>query len=160
MRLRVHRAWLAATMSLAVLAVAGCASNHSPITAAPNPITAAPNGLRTFSVIHEMNGNPVVCPAFGLVNPVVGTLEGNASDKREPVWLKSADGRRLSVVWPQGFTVRFEPDAVLYNDQGKVVARAGQRTELSQTRAEEHAGTFDDPYIASGLLLGGCYPFQ
>lgn len=158
MRLQVRRAWLAATMSLAVLAVAACGSSGS--APSRSVITVAPNGLRTFSVIHEMNGNPVVCPAFGLVNPVVGTLEGNASDTREPVWLKTADGRRLSVVWPQGFTVRFEPDAVLYNDQGKVVARAGQRTELSQTRAEEHAGTFDDPYIASGLLLGGCYPFQ
>jgi len=28
------------------------------------------------------------------------------------------------------------------------------------SRPEEHAGTFDDPYIASGLILGGCYPFQ
>jgi len=42
----------------------------------------------------------------------------------------------------------------------KLARRAGQRTELSQTRPEEHAGTFDDPYIASGLILGGCYPFQ
>lgn len=70
----------------------------------------------------------------------------------------ATDGLRLSVVWPQGFSVRFEPDAVLSNEQGRVVAPAGERTELIQTRADEHAGTFDDPYIA-GLILGGCSPF-
>jgi hypothetical protein len=153
MRSGIRRARLAATISLVVLAVAGCAPSHG-------AITAAPNGLRTFRVFHETNGNPVACPAFALTHPVAGTLEGDQSDKREPVWLETADGRRLSVVWPEGFTVRFEPDAVLYNELGKVVARAGQRTELSQTSPEEHAGTFDDPYLASGLTLGGCYPYQ
>lgn len=59
----------------------------------------------------------------------------------------------------QGFSVRFEPDAVLSNEQGKVVARAGERTELSQTRPKDPAATFADPCITSGLLLSGCDPF-
>jgi hypothetical protein len=91
-------------------------------------------------------------------NPLVGTLEGQAG-AREPVWLRADDGRHLSVVWPADFTVRFEPNAVLRNEHGSVVAGAGERTRLDQVRPEEHAGTYDDPYIASGILLGGCYPF-
>jgi hypothetical protein len=114
--------------------------------------------LRTFTVIRESDGLPVVCPAFGLVSPVTGTFEGQAG-AREPVWIRSEVGQPLSVVWPGGFTVRFEPAAVLYNEDGKPVARAGERTELSQVRRDEHAGTYEDPYVASGILFDGCYPF-
>ncbi len=122
-------------------------------------ISTGPDGLRTFSVIRAIDGTPVVCAAFGLANPVVGTLQGNPRVPHEPVWLLTDDGRRLSVVWPEGFTVRFEPEAVLYNDQGRAVSRQGARTELSQVSPGEHAGTFDDPYIASGILFNDCYVF-
>jgi hypothetical protein len=37
--------------------------------------------------------------------------------------------------------------------------RAGRlRIVLGQTRPEDAAGTFDDPYFASGLVFGDCYP--
>ncbi len=39
-----------------------------------------------------------------------------------------------------------------------VVGRAGDRIELSQTRPSDAAGTFDEPYFASGLVFGDCYP--
>ena len=134
-------------------------------TAPPSPPTgldvtmrAGPDGLRTFTAIHNINGVVVACPAFAVTNPVRGRLEGDPDDDLEPIWLRAADGPRLSVVWPHGFRVRFEPDAVLYNDRGNAVARAGQMVELGQTAMDEHTGTFDDPYIASGGVLGGCHP--
>lgn len=121
-------------------------------------ITTAPDGLRTFTFITEFQGSPVACPAFGLVDPVHGTLEAQLGTL-EPVWLRAEDGRQLSVVWPAGYLVRFEPSAALYNELGEVVAREGQRVELSQTRWDEGAGTFEDPYIAQGLVFGGCYSY-
>lgn len=119
-------------VSLATLLVIACTTPRS-------VISTGAYGLRTFSVIRP-DGAPVACSAFGLVNPVIGTLEGNPSFSSETVWLQAPDGRRLSVVWPGGFSVRFEPSAAIYNEKGTVVARAGQRVALAQTRPETAAG--------------------
>jgi hypothetical protein len=94
---------------------------------------------------------------FVLARAVHGVLEGNPADPREPVWLQGPDGARISVVWPAGFSVRFSPKAVLYNEQGHPVARAGDSVTLPQVALGSHAGTFADPYLATGMLLGGCY---
>ncbi len=32
--------------------------------------------------------------------------------------------------------------------------------ELGQVHLGDHTGTLDDPYIASGLVLGGCYVYS
>jgi hypothetical protein len=132
-----------------LLTVAGCSAH--PV------ISTGPDGLRTFAVVRNPDGSSVACAAFGLTNPVAGILEGQAG-AREPVWLHAHDGRHLSVVWPAGFTVRFEPDAAIYTDRGTLVGRAGDRIVLGQTRPGDAAGTFDDPYFASGLVFGECYP--
>jgi hypothetical protein len=126
---------------------------------AHSEILTGPDGLRTFTVVHELDGVPMACPAFGLVDPLVGTLAGDPNGPGEPVWLEGVDHQRLSVIWPEGFTVRFEPMAVLYDEAGNVVSRAGQSTELDQVRADAHAGTFEDPFVASGILFNGCYSF-
>ena len=110
-----------------------------------------------FAVVRNPDGSSVACAAFGLANPVAGILEGQAG-AREPVWLRADDGRHLSVVWPAGFTLQFAPDAAIYTDRGTLVARAGDRIVLDQTRPREATGTFDDPYFASGLIFGDCYP--
>jgi hypothetical protein len=137
-------------------AVAGC----SILQASPHSvISTGPDGLRTFTWFTESNGMHFACAAFALVDPVRGTLHGDASDPQEPIWIENAAGRRLSVVWPAGFTVTFEPDAVLRDDRGTVMARANGPVKLDQVRPEDHAGSFEDPYIASGGLFQGCYPF-
>ena len=144
------------------LSALACSSVPSVATSAGadahSRIVAGPDGLRTFTVVLETGGVPVSCPAFALVDPVHGTLDGSKG-AREPVWIITSDGRHLSVVWPAGFSVRFEPEATLYNEHESVVAAAGKPVELSQTMWNSAAGTFDDPYIAQGLVFGGCYPF-
>jgi hypothetical protein len=109
--------------------------------------------LRTFPVAEGQT----VCPQFILADAVHGVLEGSPSDPGEPIWLRGSTGARISVIWPAGFSVRFEPTAVLYNDRGRAVARAGSTVVLPQVPAGSHAGTFGDPYLATGLLFGGCY---
>jgi hypothetical protein len=43
----------------------------------------------------------------------VGPLAGSASDP-ELVWLTSSTGGRISLIWPAGYRVAFEPDAAIY----------------------------------------------
>jgi hypothetical protein len=101
-----------------------------------------------------------MCLASASVDPVVGTLRAEPSGAVEPVRLEVPDGRRVSVVWPEGFTVTFEPEVVLRDSQSGVVAHQGTTIKLDQTPRNEAAGTRDDPYVAHGLTLGGCYPYS
>jgi hypothetical protein len=138
-----------------LLAITGCSllnpDEHS-------RIVTGPDGIRTFTVVTEIGGTPVACAAFGLIDPVHGTLDGGVGE-REPAWLVTDDGRRLSIVWPAGFAIRFEPAVTLYSEKGMRVAGKGEPVELGQTRWDAAAGTFDDPYVASGLVFNDCYPF-
>ncbi len=61
-------------------------------------------------------------------------------------------------VWPDGFTLLFDPQPVLRDERG-LVAREGEIVRLTQVDPSS-AGTFEDPYVASGLLFDGCYPFR
>lgn len=111
------------------------------------------NGLRTFS-----SPSNVMCTADRPIAVVQGVLRTDPAQS-DPVWLVDTNGKRLSVVWPAGFTIRFDPPpAVLLNERGEVVAADGAWVTLGHTRPSDAAGTFDDPYFASGLTLGGCYP--
>jgi hypothetical protein len=151
MSIRRGLARWAATLALVALLVAACTAH--------NAISTVSDGFRMFAVVRNADGSSVACAAFGLANPVAGILEGEAG-AREPVWLRADDGGHLSVVWPEGFTLQFAPDAAIYTDRGTLVGRAGDRIVLDQTRPGDAAGTFDDPYFASGLVFGDCYPVQ
>lgn len=142
---------------LFVVAMAGCAVAPRQT---PPPGALIPGPILTFPVARQVEGGPILtCAAFLAANPVRGSFEGDPARSSQVAWLRSPNGRQLTVAWPEGFTVRFEPDAVLYNERGQAVARHGQEVELSQVNVEEHAGTLLDPYIASGILFDGCYPF-
>ena len=118
-------------------------------------IACSTNSLRTFRVIQAEGGIPVVCSLL-LMKGVEGILRGDVF-AQEPVWLEAADGRHLSVVWPDGFSVGFEPGAVLYDEKQLRVASAGEQVALTQVAWESAAGTFDDPYYATGFVFTGCY---
>ncbi len=137
-------------MTAVVLAIAACAAPHS-------VISTDASGLRTFSIV-TVDDAPVVCTMPYYPDAVTGTLNGQVGEQ-EPVWLDDSAGHRLSVVWPAGFTVKFEPAAAIYADDGRLVARQGEGLRLDQTRVGDASGTFDDPYIASGAVFNGCYPF-
>jgi hypothetical protein len=123
-------------------------------------IVTGPDGLRTFTWFTEMpGGGPLLCTAAAAVDPVHGTFEGEAG-AREPVWLRDDDGRQLSVVWPAGFSARFEPLAALYNEHGVVVVRERQEVRLGQVSRGGASGAYDNPYLASGIVFDGCYPYS
>jgi hypothetical protein len=144
-------AWL-----LIVVAIAGCAAAPRQT---PPPGAVSPGPILTFPWANESGGAPILCPAFAAVNPVRGVFEGDQARSSQVAWLRAPDGPQLTVAWPEGFTVRFEPNAVLYNEKGVAVAKHGQQVDLGQVNLEEAAGTLLDPYIASGIVFDGCYPF-
>ncbi len=63
-------------------------------------------------------------PCAGVGND--GTLVGSPTDPRV-AWLAEPQGGRVEIVWPQGFTARFDPDLAVLDASGKVVYRAGDR---------------------------------
>lgn len=140
---------------VAVVAVVALAGGCADPRLRAGVIETQPDGLRTFTLPGDEN---TLCVAFGLVDPLSGTLRADASGRPEKLWLER-DGQRLSVVWPEGFTLRFEPDAVLYDEAGSAVAQEDSAVTLDQVRPTDASGTYDDPYIASGILLGSCYPY-
>lgn len=127
----------------ALMAVGACSS--------PRDITRQSDGLLTSGLTRTD-----ICSAVAAADPVDGTLEGQIGTN-DPIWILAADGGRLSVAWPRGFSVRFEPDAVLYDDRGAPVANAGDHVSLGQVSRTGHSGTPEDPYLASGLIFGVCY---
>jgi hypothetical protein len=139
-----------AAVLFGALVVAACWSG-------PRGVTTGPDGLRTFT--SSSTGAQAVCTAEAQANPVNGVLGGQVG-QHDPVWITAADGRHLAVVWPPGFTVKFEPEPVLHDAAGAPVAKAGQTIVLTQIAIDSHAGTFDDPYIASGHVFDGCYPYD
>src|SRR5450759_4576960 len=145
MRKRQNVAALA--LGLLTLLASGCHQSAS-------TTSTEPSGLRTFTWAHD-----VLCSLAAATRPVTGVLRGQPGAK-EPVWIEDPAGRHLSVIWPEGFSVVFAPSAELRDDTGAMIARDGDALTLTQTNIDMAAGSFEDPYIASGLSVGtGCYPF-
>jgi hypothetical protein len=110
----------------------------------------SPEPLRTFALAGPNAGSERACPAFGVSTPVRGTLAGDPSDP-ERIWLVGPEGR-ISVIWPTGFTLVFAPESTLYDEAGRLFAKAGDAIDLGQVRRSSHAGTPADPYLAAGLI--------
>jgi hypothetical protein len=47
-----------------------------------------------------------------------------------PVWVEDAQGKKMSVLWPNGFSARFDPDLSLIGADGRVIARSGDLLDL------------------------------
>jgi hypothetical protein len=119
-------------------------------------ISIGDDGLRTYETFTELpDGTQIACGSYLSLDPVTGVLAGDP-EAPEPIWLEH-DGRRLSVIWPRGFTVGFEPEATLRNETGAIVARAGDEVEFTQVDVGQAAGTYEDPYIAGCDVFGTEY---
>ncbi len=57
-----------------------------------------------------------------------GTLAGSSTDPRV-AWLVLSNGARSDIVWPPGYSARFDPDLAVLDASGKVVYRAGDTVE-------------------------------
>lgn len=92
----------------------------------------------TLPTLTSYNGG---CRGVGLD----GTLAGSPTDPRV-TWLAMSGGGRHEIIWPPGFTARFDPDLAVLDASGKVVYRAGDKIDGGCV-----ASPNDDP--ASLLLI-------
>ena len=97
----------------------------------------------------------ILCNLSAAIPPVVGLLEGDRSDSAWPVWLQAPDGHRMYVLWPRGFSVRFDPSATLLDENGSTFLSAGSLVTLGQVAADPAHGTKDRPFVAGGLVETG-----
>lgn len=119
----------------------------------PQAAPASPSGwLRTYQAQRTS-----LCPSSEAVEPVVGRFGGDATAEGDKSWLTAPDGKRLYVVWPEGFSLSFERGATLRDERGEVVAADGSAVTLPQVNQFDHSGTLNDPYVALGSLFGRCY---
>ncbi|HEU4674051.1 MAG TPA: hypothetical protein VFS32_14260 [Candidatus Limnocylindrales bacterium] len=143
--------------SSAVVSSSPVASSWPSGTTAPTS-RPAPSGqevaLRTFPWNRAPDAG---CDTIGVDDPVYGHLDGSLDATRpDPLWLAAPDGRRLAIVWPDGFSVWFDPKPTVYDQNGAVFARTGDAVMLQVSRSAAK-GTHADPYVAAGILLAGTF---
>ncbi len=104
------------TLALMV-SLSACASTPtpSPVPSVPVSLLAAPS-LPTLEFISQGCAD-VGFDAF---------LTGSAEDPRV-TWLVNVSGKRIDILWPRGFSARFDPDLEVLDASGTVVYRAGDR---------------------------------
>jgi hypothetical protein len=68
------------------------------------------------------NGVPIACAGTGFAPDV--RLHGSATDPRL-AWMVWADGSRRELVWPLGYSARFDPGLEVLDEAGHVVAHEG-----------------------------------
>jgi hypothetical protein len=133
---------------ITALALGGCSTASAPL---PSGALAVPIDENLLS--SKQAG--ILCDLAAVIPPVVGVLEGDHSDQAWPVWLQAPDGRRMYVLWPRGFSVRFDPTPTLLDENGSIFLSAGSPVTLGQVGADPAYGTKDRPYVAGGLIETG-----
>ena len=86
--------------------------------------------------------------------PPVGVLDGDPSDVAWPTWLRAEDGSRRYLVWPRGFSVRFDPSATLLDETGTPILDAGSPLRFESATSDPSTWTRDRPYVAEAFETG------
>jgi hypothetical protein len=146
------------SITASVPAVSSPVMSPSP-TGTPVPTaTSTPSGqtvaLRTFPWNRAPDAG---CDTIGVDDPVYGHLDGSLDETRpDQLWLAAPGGRRLAIVWPDGFSASFDPKPTVYDQNGAVFARTGDAVMLQVSRSAAK-GTHADPYVAAGILIAGTF---
>ncbi len=101
---------------LTVLLVAACGTGSS---ARPSAATVA---IPTFGPLPSGE-----CPAAQLA----GLRLRGATSASPAAWVEDDQGKKLSIIWPNGFSARFDPSVSLIGPRGDVVARDGDVLDLT-----------------------------
>jgi hypothetical protein len=146
-----------AALAIASILLASCT--------AATPMPSGAMALRTDENLVPSSVSGVLCGLNGTLPQVSGVLEGDPSDEAWPVWIQTATGRRMYVVWPKGFSVRFNPTATLLDQEGTPILHDGSPLTLGQFSDDPATGTRDHPFVAVGAWSTGlgnvwrCYTY-
>ena len=144
--------YLASRLAITALGIAIAVAGCSKALVTRSTVSDDGSGFRTYTVVSEVDGVPVSCGAY-LASPprLLGTLHGDPTNHSEPVWLTGDGGSHLSMIFPAGFSIEFDPSLVLRDSQGHVKAREGDHLEFNQS-LKDHQGTFEDPFPAEWFM--------
>jgi hypothetical protein len=98
------------------IVVAGALASSPP----PAPVVQLPTATQAAA-----SG---ACPQAGMSGV---TLRGDPTNTSRPVWVETWTGQPRTILWPYGFSARFNPALELLNEQGDVVAREGDVLQLT-----------------------------
>jgi hypothetical protein len=106
-----------ATVALVgVLVLVGCSSNPWPGRSF-RPLNSGEVPVRTLEPAN------VLCAGGGF-DAVLRGAPGNPAE----TWITyDVDGRREEVVWPPGYSARFEPALLVFDESGTLIAREGSQ---------------------------------
>jgi hypothetical protein len=125
------------------------------------PRTSLPPLLPGAVRIATDNADPgagvnMMCRLGRALNPVVGPLAGERGKVPFSTWLVAPDGSPTYVVWPRGFTARFDPALELIDRNNVVVARRGDPIDLN-IDWDPTLGTAERPYVTQWVNQS-CFP--
>ena len=83
-------------------------------------LAACGTATRPLPTLSSDNGG---CRGVALLNV---TLAGDPNDPRV-AWLASTGGGRREIIWPPGFSARFDPNLEVLDAAGREVFRAGDK---------------------------------
>jgi hypothetical protein len=81
-------------------------------------------GATTTPSLPTLSEDTQICAGVG----TEAILVGSPTDARL-AWIVDFRGGRHEIVWPRGFTARFDPDLEVLDASGKVVYRAGDKID-------------------------------
>lgn len=132
----------------------------APLAPAVLAVSCAFGGL-SVPVSDDVRRPPadVGCASWAAGQPVRGILTLEEGEGSVATRIVSDDGVLQYVKWPSGFSARRDDggDLALVDDRGTVLFRDGETVDLPQVDVRTHAGTIDDPYVASGIIGGQCW---
>ena len=138
-------------VALVAVVLIGCAAPGPARAPLPSGAMAVPTDDNLVSSAQS----GILCTLSASIPPVTGTLEGDPRDTAWPVWLRGPDGGRIYLLWPRGFSVRFDPAATVLDETGAVFLLAGSPLTLWQESHATADGTKDHPYLVGGLVGTG-----
>jgi hypothetical protein len=138
-----------------VIAIVVTALAFGGSSAASAPLPSGAIAVPTDENLLSSQQAGILCNLAGAIPPVAGVLQGDPTDLAWPVWLQAPDGHRTYVLWPRGFSVRFDPAATLLDENGSTFLSEGSPVALGQVAADPAYGTKDRPFVAGGLVETG-----
>jgi hypothetical protein len=104
-------------------------------------VAAAVLGLGACSVSDRRPVPTNVPGAGGFDALIIGHLKADPFRESGCVWLETRDGP-MSIIWPHGYSARFGPVAEVLDENGHVVARAGEEVTFTGGIGTEFTPSF------------------
>jgi hypothetical protein len=130
-----------------VLMLAAC--SQTGVAPAGSPLPSGQFALPTAQPRDLPSG--VVLGCSSTLTPSV--LRGNAADPRK-AWLVGYDGKRIELIWPEGYTARYAPSLEVLDPTGHAVLEAGDFVDGTCGIGDPGGQLMQPPFLGFQLDCG------